>query len=204
MRRFFLPLRVFALLFRMAPPFPAAAMPPSVALLAIYVGGILCGLSVDVAVTLGVAAALVLRATPKLGPVLRRIERISGRKSALISISIVFVLPVAVLLWQMDTRWSQHMVTFGPLAVALMRFIDIADSQYTAARMSWPELESAWPMLTRTMFLCALAFALLNETMLRVASLEVWIAWVALMPVLWHYVTSALTVTVLLDLDANS
>lgn len=204
MRHFFVHLRVFALLFRMAPPFPAGALLPSLALLALYIGLILCGASVDVAVTLAVAAALAVRATPRLKSTAAQVSRSVGTTFSVVVIGLTFFLPIGLMLWQMDTRWSQHMVTFGALALALMRFIDIADGRYTAARMSWPGCESAWPMLTRIMFLKSLAFALLNETILRTASLEIWIAWFALMPVLSHYVTSALTVTVFLDLDADT
>ena len=204
MRRFLVHLRVFALLFQMAPPFPSGALLPSLALLVIYIGLILTGAPVHVAVTLAVTAALLLRAWPKLMPTATQIRESTNATTAVIAIGLFFALPIAFLLWQMDTRWSQHMVTFAALATALVRFIDIADGRHTAARMTWPDYQSAWPMLTRVMFLKSLAFALLNETILRTASLEVWVAWFALMPVLSHYVTSALTVTVFLDLDADT
>lgn len=201
MRRFFLSLRLFALLFRMAPPFPAAALSPSLALLVVYIGLILGGASVDVAVTLAVAAALTLRAAPRFKPTLDRLGSVSGKTFAIAATGITFALPMALMLWQMDTRWSQHMVTFGALAIALMRLMDIADGRYSVARMTWPDLEQAWPMLTNVMVLKSFAFALLNETIMHIADLEIWIAWFAVMPILSHYVTSALTVTVLIDLD---
>jgi hypothetical protein len=204
MRRFLLPLRLFALLFQTAPPFPAAALLPSLSLLGIFIGLILCAAPNNVAITLAVASALVLRAWPKLRPTAAQIRKVTNGTTAAMTIGLCFALPMAFLLWQMDTRWSQHMVTLGPLAVALTRLIDIADGQYTAARMTWPDPESAWPMLTRVMFLSTLAFALLNETIMRTASLELWIAWFALMPNLSHYVTSALTTTVLLELNADT
>ena len=201
MRRFFLSLRLFALLFRMAPPFPAAALSPSLALLVVYIGLILGGASVDVGVTLAVAAALTLRAAPRFKPTLDRLGSVSGKTFAIAAAGITVALPMALMLWQMDTRWSQHMVTFGALAVALMRLMDVADGRYSVARMTWPDLEQAWPMLTNVMVLKSFAFALLNETIMHIADLEIWIAWFAVMPILSHYVTSALTVTVLIDLD---
>ena len=54
---------------------------------------------------------------------------------------------------------------------------------------------------TQLGLLKGLAFALLNETLIRVASPEVWLMWCALIPVLSHYVTSGLTVTVMLQSD---
>ena len=204
MRRFLLSLRVFALLFQIAPAFPANALMPSVALLVIFIGLMAYGTSADIAVTLAVATLIVLRAKPRIGPTVEHIRRSNGTALAVFVVGIVFVLPIAILLWQMDTRWSQHMVTFASLCVALTRLIDIADGRYTAARMTWPEFEPAWPMLTRVMFLKSLAFALLNETILNVASLEIWIAWVALIPIFQHYTTAALTATVFLELDRES
>lgn len=204
MRRLYIQLRLFALLFQTAPPFPTRALVPSLALVIIYIGLILGGASIGVAVTLGVMAAILLRALPRLAPTAAQISHSVGPAAAAVSIGLVFGLPLAIVLWQMDTRWSQHLVTFGSLSVALVRLIDIADGRYTAARMTWPQHTAAWPMLTRVMFLSALAFALLNETILRVTSLEIWIAWVALMPVFSHYVTAALTTTVFLELDKDA
>lgn len=204
MRRIFLSLRLFALLFQRAPAFPVSALVPSFALLALYIALIAYGTSAGIAVTLAVATSLILRALPRLRPTLDRLRGIGETGFTVFAFGAVFVFPIALLLWQMDTRWAQHMITFASLSLAVVRLIDIADGRYTAARLTWPGFEAGWPMLTRVMLLKSFAFALLNETILRIASLEVWIVWAAMIPVFSHYATAALTATVFLELDRDT
>ena len=104
MRRFLVHLRVFALLFQMASPFPSGALLPSLALLIIYIGLILTGSPVNVAITFAVAAALLLRASPKLRTTAVQIKKAANTTTAIVAIGLCLALPIAFLLWQMDTR----------------------------------------------------------------------------------------------------
>lgn len=206
MKRFLLPFRLFALLFESAGPPPLWRIGQGIAALATWVA--LAVLTPEqpsmVMFSMAVVAFMVMghASTPSR---LRR-SRELGKETSAVLVFVVASAIYGVLLLAPDPVWIQRLFTLWPILFAVACLIDIFDGKGTFAEAFWPHpsLAEARPLLARVFLLKHLAFALMNETLIATVSPEAWLIYLAILPILHHFVTSALITTVLIDLTDNN
>ncbi len=127
-----------------------------------------------------------------------------GNEATALSFTVFFCLVAVIyglILVSPDPIWVQHLFTVVPALFALGCFIDIVSRTESFGRDWWPDdaMNKARPMLTRAFLLKHLSMAVLNATLVASVSLDAWLMWFAVLPLVNHYLTAGLTTTVLLD-----
>lgn len=204
MRRILFPFRVLLAMFRLAgpPEWPTLAQSGAVLATWLVLFRLAPGLAGGAAFASTVFVAIASGQAVRLGTTLKRIRtaRVPGAGPVVLGAvaaiyGLIFLAP--------DPVWLQRLMTVLPALFAIACLIDILDGEGTFAAHWWPdpELREARPALTRAFLLKHTGFALLNETLIAAVSPQAWLLYLAVLPVLHHFVTSALTASVLLERD---
>ncbi|PWK57041.1 hypothetical protein [Silicimonas algicola] len=201
MWRPFLRLRLFALLFETAGPPPLHRLVQSGAALAVWTG--LSRIPGMAETTVFVATVLTALAIGHAANARTLPEKV-GHEATALSLIVFFCLIAVIygiILLSPDPVWVQHLFTIVPALFALGCFLDIVSRTEGFGRDWWPDdaMNKARPMLTRAFLLKHLSMAVLNATLVASVSLDAWVMWFAVLPLVNHYLTAGLTTTVLLD-----
>jgi len=207
MRHLLRSVRLFLLLFEVAGLPPLAAVLQGVAVIAtwLFIADLAPGLHEYRAFSWSVMAFLVVGFSLNLPSSIARVES-ETLNNVVKGVVLVWAGLFVMFLLVPDPIWFQRTFTVASVLSATGYLIDIADRKYDFAKSSWPqeELANARPALARVFFLKHLAFALLNETLIATVESDVWLIYLALLPMLNFYVSYALITTVLLDLEPSN
>jgi hypothetical protein len=100
----------------------------------------------------------------------------------------------ALLLAAQFPSLCQHLPSFVSFGFVLLFGIDVLDSTYKTVRAYWPGKTYA-PYareLTQAMLVLHLTYILLNETVIKAATVEGWMVYYAFLPVVHHVLLTAL------------
>lgn len=192
-------LRLFAALFEKMPMIGARTMLPSAVLLLAYlVLGAMWpdqpDLAFVVAFVLCQMVRFSLRWRGQFAREARRTDAGAGRKQLIGA----FLIPAAVLFASHNPVLCQHVPSVISLGFVILFALDAFDRSHSTARAYWPGRTYA-PYareLTQAMLVLHLTYILLNETMIKAVSLDGWLVFYALLPVLHHVLLTALFRTV--------
>lgn len=192
--RIWVSLQVFAALFMKIPMIQARSMLPSAVLLIAYPLLVAAWpdqpeLAFTTAFVLCQAARFSLRWRDQVARESRRIDAGAARKR-LVG---VFLIPGAVLIAAQYPALCQHVPSFISAGFVLLFAVDALDSSYSTTRAYWPDKIYA-PYareLTQAMLVLHLTYILMNETVLKAASLEGWMVYYAFLPIVHHVFLTA-------------
>jgi hypothetical protein len=193
-------LRLFAALFQNIPMIEARAMLPSAVLLIVY--PLLMALWPDAGAATCFTTAFVLcqiarfslRWRDQFAREARRDDPRAERKRLVGA----FLIPAAVLFAAQNPVLCQHVPSLISIGFVLLFAVDALDSSYSTARAYWPgkTFEPYARELTQAMLVLHLTYILLNETMIKSASLEGWMVFYAFLPIVHHILLTAMFRTV--------
>jgi hypothetical protein len=105
---------------------------------------------------------------------------------------------LALLIWKGEPLWCQRFLSLYFLGTACLYVLDVIDGRHAMVRHVLPASRprGADALMTRVMAICYLALLLLNETMIREASLGLWLLYFGLLPMLLHRLVLAVMRTV--------
>ena len=139
------------------------------------------------------ALRLALRAD---GTIQSLTSQVSSR-TALIMALMLGPIALMALVYLGDPAWCQRFLSLYFLIMASLYLLDVIDGRHAMLQHFLPGLRRrADPMLSRVMAICYMALLLLNETLIREASLVVWLVYFGLLPVLLNRLLLAVTRTV--------
>lgn len=192
--RIWMALQVFAALFAKIPMIEARSMLPSAVLLISY--PVLAAawpdqpaLAFTTAFVLCQVARFSLRWRNQIAREARRSDAGAARKR-LVG---VFLIPGAVLITAQYPALCQHVPSFISAGFVLLFAVDALDSSYSTARAYWPsKIYAPYAReLTQAMLVLHLTYILLNETVIKAASLEGWMVYYAFLPIVHHVFLTA-------------
>jgi hypothetical protein len=123
-------------------------------------------------------------------------SQISNR-TALILALMLGPMALTALVWLGDPVWCQRFLSLYFLLMACLYLLDVIDGRHAMLRHFQPGTRRrADPTLSRVMAICYMALLLLNETLIREASLVIWLVYFGLLPVLLNRLLLALRRTV--------
>jgi hypothetical protein len=197
--RIWISLRLFAALFEKIPMIEASRMLPSAVLLIAY--PVLMSAWPDQP-ALAFTTAFVFCQAARFGLRWRgqvaREARRRGTGAARKRLVGVFLIPGAVLLASQHPVLCQHVPSLISIGYVILFAIDALDSSYSTTRAYWPG-ETYAPYareLTQAMLVLHLTYILLNETMIKSASIEGWLVFYAFLPMVHHVLLTAMFRTV--------
>ncbi len=111
-------------------------------------------------------------------------SRISGR-TALIIILLLGPASLGVLIWAGEPVWCQRFLTVYFLIYAVLYVLDTVDGRHAMVRYFLPEerARGADALMSRVLALMYMSLALLNETLIHQASLEIWLLYFGVLPI---------------------
>jgi hypothetical protein len=186
-------LLLFWVLFRRIPMIEARRLLPSVLLLTTYpVMLFLWPAQADLAFTTAFVLCQTARFSfhwPADGDI---------RKGPAKRIFAAILIPAAVLIVAQYPVLCQHFPTLISAGYVLLLAIDGLDGSYSTTRSYWPGKTYAPYLreLTQVLVILHLVYILLNETLIVVASLHLWLVFFAILPILHHLLLTALFRTV--------
>lgn len=147
-----------------------------------------------VAFILAMGLRLVLRSD---GTIRKMQTQISNRSTAVMAL--IFGPGVlAILIWSGEPIWCQRFLSLYFLLMAALYLLDVIDGRHTMVQYFLPKDRNRGSdaLMTRVMAIFQMALLLLNETMIANTSLNVWLIYFGLLPMLSHRVLLALVRTV--------
>ena len=198
-RRIWYSLRLFAALFEKMPVIGARTMLPSAVLLLSYLVLKITWpqhpeLAFVVAFVLCQLARFVLRWPKQFAREARRDDANAGRKRLVGA----FLIPGMVLFASQNPDLCQHVPSLISAGFVILFGMDTLDRSHSTARAYWPgrRFTPYARELTQAMLVLHLTYILLNETMIKAVSLDGWLVFYALLPIVHHVLLTALFRTV--------
>lgn len=197
--RIWLSLRLFAALFEKIPMIEARSMLPSAVLLLAY--PLLMSAWPDqpaLAFTTAFVLCQIARFALRWRGQFAREARRSGTCAARKRLVGILLIPGGVLLASQHPILCQHVPSLISVGFVILFAIDALDSSYSTARAYWPG-ETYAPYareLTQAMLVLHLTYILLNETVIKSASIEGWLVFYAFLPLVHHVLLTAMFRTV--------
>lgn len=197
--RIWMSLQVFAALFAKIPMIEARSMLPSAVLLIAY--PLLMAMwpeqpemAFTTAFVLCQIARFSLRWREQFAREARRVDKGAARKR-LVG---VFLIPGTVLIAAQHPALLQHVPSLISAGFVLLFAVDALDSSYSTTRAYWPgKMFAPYAReLTQAMLVLHLTYILLNETVIKAASLEEWMVFYSFLPIFHHVLLTAMFRTV--------
>ncbi|MGV8987074.1 MAG: hypothetical protein ACOH2H_12415 [Cypionkella sp.] len=122
---------------------------------------------------------------------------ISGRTTLILAL-LLGPATLGILIWEGEPIWCQRFLSLYFLIYACLYVLDVIDGRHAMVRYFFPKdrAHGADPMMGRVLAVFYLTLVLLNETMIRQASLPVWLIYFGLLPMMLHRLQLALMRTV--------
>jgi hypothetical protein len=141
--------------------------------------------------------AFALRLAMKADGTIQSLTSQVSNRTALIVALMLGPMALTALIWLGDPVWCQRFLSLYFLIMASLYLLDVIDGRHAMRHHFQPgPRRRTDPTLSRVMAICYLALVLLNETLIREASLLVWLLYFGLLPILLNRLLLAVTRTV--------
>lgn len=143
--------------------------------------------------------ALALRIGLRFESMVRQlVAQFSLRETVYVALIVAFA-PLMLIAAMDDPIWCQRLQSLYFIVFGMMFVSDVIANRVDMAARLWPEapMRAHLPVMTRVMVIYNFVMLLLNETMITALDPSHWLLFWAVLPVIAHFILSALILTVI-------